>query len=163
MSRHPVFSCDIIMLPFPRGQQTGHESISDALTKRILKLLKNHDAYEDRERHSLLPDHKFPEIRWDEKTMSENLVTMSDAAIRRKFQLLSNQRNQQKREVCRQCYQTGKRGYPFGIKFFYEGTEEWPASIPPNGAEAEKGCIGCGWYDFEKWREILIKVKKSNQ
>lgn len=33
----------------------------------------------------------------------------------------------------------------------------WDASIPRKGKEAEKGCIGCPWYDIARWREALIK------
>ena len=78
--------------------------------------------------------------------------------IKAKFQLLTNQRNQQKREVCRNCYQTGKRGILFGIPFFYKGNENWDNNIPRTGKSAEKGCIGCGWYDIERWRNELIKL-----
>ena len=51
----------------------------------------------------------------------------------------------------------GKRGILFGIKFWYKGTEDWPAGVPRKGIEAEKGCEGCGWYDVEKWRDALNK------
>jgi len=145
----------LILLRLPRGQETGYEMWTPKLRNRIIRVLGNHDVYENSKRTSLLPDHKFPEIRWDKDTKEENSEDMSDDEIRRKFQLLSNQRNQQKREVCRKCFQTGKRGYPFGIKFFYEGDENWPSNIPKTGKGAEKGCIGCGWYDMMKWREAL--------
>ena len=86
---------------------------------------------------------------------------MTEKEIKKKFQLLSNQRNQQKREVCRKCFQTGKRGYPFGIKFFYKGNEKWSKRISKIGKDAEKGCVGCGWYDLEEWRKKLnSKVSK---
>ena len=57
----------------------------------------------------LIPDHKFPEIRWDADTKGENSDNMSVEEIVSKFQLLDNQRNLQKREVCRACFQTNKR------------------------------------------------------
>ena len=82
---------------------------------------------------------------------------MTEKDIKEKFQLLSNQRNQQKREVCRNCYQTGQRGYLFGIPFYYQGTSNWNPKIPRSGKEAQKGCIGCGWYDIQKWRTELLK------
>lgn len=75
---------------------------------------------------------------------------------------MTNQRNLQKREICRKCYQTKQRGYPFGIKYWYEGNEQWDTSIPNKGKEAEQGCVGCGWYDFEKWRNALNKKLNSN-
>jgi hypothetical protein len=148
----------VILLPIPRGHETGYETWSPELRKKIIKVLNNYDIYECRTNRSLLPDHKFPEIRWDKDTREENPEDMSDIQIKDKFQLLSNQRNQQKREVCRGCYQTGKRGFPYGVKFFYEGEENWPADVPKTGKDAEKGCIGCGWYDLAEWRKKLNEI-----
>ena len=61
-------------------------------------------------------------------------------------------------EVCRNCFQTGKRGIIYGIPFFYEGGENWDDKIPAVGKIAEKGCVGCAWYDIERWRSELIKL-----
>lgn len=147
----------LILVPLPRGGISGYETWSPLLRKRIVALLKNYDAYEGRttKKESLLPDHKFPEIRWDSDTRRETLKNLSNEEIKNEFQLMSNQRNLQKREVCRKCYQTNIRGYPFGIKFYYRGNETWAANVPKTGNNAQKGCIGCGWYDFETWREAL--------
>lgn len=148
----------LILLAIPRGSQTGYETWSPKLRKKIMDVLGNIDSYENRKGTNLLPDHKFPEIRWDEKTRGENPEEMSESEIKRKFQLLSNQRNQQKREVCRKCYQTGERGAPYGIMFFYAGSAKWSDDIPKKGKEAEIGCLGCGWYDTQKWRAELNKL-----
>jgi hypothetical protein len=147
----------LILLPLLRGSETGYETFSPKLRERILAVLDYYDAYEGKQTNSyaLLPDHKFPEIRWDEKTRNENLEGMSDDEIRKKFQLLTNQRNQQKREVCRRCFQTGVRGSVFGINFFYEGDVNWPNGVPKTGEKAENGCIGCPWYDLQMWRSDL--------
>ena len=153
----------ILLLPIPRAASTGYETWSPELRKRIIKTLKNYDVYEDRASDSLLPDHKFPEIRWGNNTREENPDDMSEDDIKKKFQLLSNQRNQQKREVCRKCYQTGIRGTPYNIKYYYSGDEKWPKDIPKKGKEAEKGCIGCGWYDLEKWKKELNKFIAEHQ
>lgn len=149
----------LILLPLKRGGITGYETWSSELRKKIVSLLKSYDVFEAKQvrKEGLLPDHKFSEIRWDEETKRESLENLTNEEILRDFQLLSNQRNQQKREVCRNCYQTGKRGIIYGIPFFYEGTENWDESIPKSGKEAEKGCVGCAWYDIEKWRQELIK------
>ncbi len=80
---------------------------------------------------------------------------MPEAEIRQKFQLLDNQRNQQKREVCRRCFQTDKRGVLFGIRYFYAGDKNWPVDVPKVGQSAERGCVGCGWYDMAVWRGSL--------
>lgn len=146
------------MLPLPRLSidGNGYETWSPKLRKRIISVLNQYDVYEDRYNPNCLPDHKFSEIRWDNETKEINSDDMTDAEIRAKFQLLTNQRNQQKREVCRNCYQTGQRGKLYEIPFYYEGDENWDNNIPKNGKEAERGCIGCGWYDIEKWRNELI-------
>ncbi len=136
----------------------GYETWSNQMRKRILNLLGNYDAYEGKVSQNLLPDHKFSEIRWDDKTKGSNPESMSDDEIKAKFQLVSNQRNQQKREVCRRCFQTGERPSMFGIEFFYKGTNKWNKDIPQKGKEAEKGCEGCPWYDMEKWRKELMKA-----
>ena len=41
-----------------------------------------------------------------------------------------------------------------GISFWYVGGVDWPVSAT-HGPEAETGCNGCGWYDFQAWREAL--------
>jgi len=50
---------------------------------------------------------------------------------------------------------------PFGIKYFYESDENWPDDVPKIGKDAEQGCVGCGWYDIQKWRVILNELIKS--
>ena len=153
-----------MLLPLDRQQENGngYETWSLELRKRIIKVLNAIDVYENVKSPHCLPDHKFSEIRWDENTKSENPDDMTDEEIQQKFQLLTNQRNQQKREICRRCYQTGKRGVIFGIPFYYEGNENWDESIPKTGKDAEKGCVGCPWYDIKKWREELIKTLEKN-
>jgi hypothetical protein len=153
----------LLLLPLRRGGITGYETWSADLRNRIIGVLQTFDCYEAKsgKKEGLLPDHKFPEIRWDGDTKRQTLESLSDDAIRRDFQLLSNQRNQQKREVCRKCFQTGQRGEIYGIPFFYQGQSQWDPHIPLRGKEAEKGCIGCGWYDIKEWRAQLIRKLKS--
>ena len=160
VSRRKGRKTERLLLPIPRGAMSDYETISSTLKKQILNVLKATNIYElsSANKHGLLPDHKFSEIRWDEKTKDENPEDMSETEIKDKFQLLDNQRNQQKREVCRKCFQTGKRGKLFGINYFYEGTEDWDFQIEKLGKEAEQGCIGCGWYDIRKWRDSLNEL-----
>jgi hypothetical protein len=147
----------ILLLPIARGGITGYEVWTKELRERIVALLGSYDAFEGKpgRKEGLLPDHKFPEIRWDENTKRNDLSSLSPADIKRDFQLLSNQRNQQKREVCRTCYQTDRRGIAYGIAFFYEGSADWDKRIPKRGKDAESGCVGCVWYDFARWRSSL--------
>jgi hypothetical protein len=45
-----------------------------------------------------------------------------------------------------------------GIEFWYRGGPEWPEGVPEKGPEAEVGCVGCGWYNFDRWRSELNDV-----
>lgn len=151
-----------MLIPLPRlsVEETGngYETFSPKLRKRIISLLDNYDAYEGKHAKHLLPDHKFSEIRWDSDTKSVNPDDMSEDEIKAKFQLLTNQRNQQKREVCRNCYQTNQRGKLFGINYYSVGTEYWDPKIPKKGKAAEVGCRGCPWYDIEEWRVAINRL-----
>ncbi|MGC8122007.1 hypothetical protein [Marinobacter sp. VGCF2001] len=150
------------LIPIKRGGATGYETWSEELRSRIITLLERYDAFEAKtvSKDGLLPDHKFPEIRWDESTRRESIESLTKSEIQRDFQLLNNQRNQQKREACRKCFQTNVRGYPYGIKYYYAGSETWNPKIPKRGKKAENGCVGCGWYDLEKWRTHLNDLIK---
>ena len=105
-------------------------------------------------------DHKLPMLRWTPTTEAalSDYDAMDDAAIRANFQLLkksngSVSHNQLKSRACERCYRTGVRGRPFGIDFFYSGSDKWA----PTDKQDPKGCEGCGWYDFDLWRERLNK------
>jgi len=155
-----------LLLPIPRGIKTGYESWSPSLKNRIIKLLNGFDVYENRKirGNHVVIDHKFPEIRWDTETQRENLDDLSDEEIIHDFQLMDNQRNEQKREVCRNCLRDGVRGFPFGIEYYAKGEKIWDPSIPKQGKLAEAGCEGCGWYDFAEWRKSLQeKIEKSEE
>jgi len=147
----------------PRGGTSGYETWSTALRSRIVRLLKAYDAYEGKPGNmsGLLPDHKFPEIRWDLETRRPDLSICTDSEILHDFQLLTNQRNLQKREACLKCSQSDKRQYPFGVKYYYAGDEDWPQGVPVRGKDAERGCIGCGWYDVETWRQSQNNLNKQ--
>lgn len=146
-----------ILLPLPLHAERGYETFTPQFKARVIRLLQERNAFEAKvtNKKALIPDHKFSEVRWDDETKAENPMNMTDDEIKQKFQLLDNQRNQQKREICRKCAQEGIRGTIYGIKFFYKGTEEWDPNIPTLGKAAEKGCEGCPWYDIELWRKKL--------
>lgn len=148
------------LLPIDRAgsKGNGYETLSAQMRKRIIGVLGSYDVYECSRSPHCLPDHKFSEIRWDDETKAQNLDSMSDNEIREKFQLMSNQRNQQKREVCRTCFQMGKRGVAYGIPYFFEGGAQWDPSVPQKGKDAERGCVGCAWHDLQEWRRRLIEA-----
>lgn len=141
-------------------QSNSAASIPEKLRKKVLGYYGYVDTIEQRKRqaHELVIDHRFPMERWGESE-ERNDINMSEEDIQRKFQLLkkdsSGNHNLLKSRACEKCIKTKKRGYPMGIKYYYEGDENWPADCPTTGKEAEQGCIGCGWYDFEAWRKGL--------
>lgn len=154
----------ILLLPINPGEETGYEIWTPSLRAKIINGLGNINIYENKKvnsNYSLIPDHKFPEIRWDNGTKEKNPDDMSDSEIKEKFQLLDNQRNLQKREVCRNCFQSGIRGSIYGIDYFYKGNQEWDKTIPTVGKGAEEGCKGCPWYDIGAWRKSLNKKLNS--
>lgn len=154
-----------LLLPLTRGGITGYETWSPALRKRIIQVLGGVDAYEipGGNIHNLLPDHKFPEIRWDKGVRREDLEKLTDEEIKRDFQLITNHRNQQKREACRKCFQTSERPGLFGISFYASGEKAWPKELATRGKEAEAGCRGCGWYDISQWRVSLNEKLKGDE
>lgn len=141
--------------------------ISPRLINKILEYYDYTDIIEQRQRpkHELVIDHRFPMERWGkvEEKLDPNL---SESEIKHKFQLLkkddAGNHNLLKSRSCEKCIQTGKRGNPFGINFWYQGDENWSENIAHTGEDAEQGCIGCGWYDFEKWRNALNQKLNSD-
>ena len=138
-------------------------SMSKAFSKRVIDLFGNRDIVEGTERpyNQLTIDHKLPMLRWNDITKKEQIdyINMTDDDIRSNFQLLkksngSVSHNLLKSRTCEQCYKHGKRGTPFGIKFFYCGGANWE----PEDKKDARGCVGCGWFDFDKWRKELNKT-----
>jgi len=143
-------------------------NIPTQLVGKILQVYKYTDIIENRERqaHELVIDHRFPMERWGSSEQSHD-INMSEAEIRKKFQLLKKDRagnhNLLKSRSCERCINTGRRGTPMGINFWYSGEENWPDDIPQSGAKAEQGCVGCGWYDFETWRNALNSKLRGSE
>lgn len=143
-------------------------NIPSQLAARILKVYRYTDVIENRQRlpHELVIDHRFPMERWGRSEPSHD-VNMSETEIRKKFQLLkkdtAGNHNLLKSRSCERCIETGRRGTPMGINFWYSGGENWPDDIPQSGSEAEQGCLGCGWYDFETWRNALNTKTRGSE
>ena len=143
-------------------ESNSSSALPKSLQKKILAHYNYTDSIEERERPAseLVIDHRFPMER-RQSIEEANPTTMTDEEIEKKFQLLkkdpTGNHNLLKSRACEQCIKTGKRGYPFGVKFYYEGDEKWPSNCPTKGVEAEAGCHGCGWYDINAWRTALNK------
>ncbi len=151
-------SAQYTLTPVLTSSTQTYETISSELKERICKIFGYRDAcsgIENKNVGALIPDHKFPEDRWNDEVAETNSEKMSETEIKRKFQLLTPQYNMQKQRACAKCVQTGERGCPFDIAFYYCGEKCWDAKIPIKGKEAEEGCVGCGWYDLLEWKRKL--------
>lgn len=139
----------LIRLPRRTADVNVRNTISAVLRNRIKTVLPLKDACFDspQKKGELIIDHKFPSTRWvNGETRNDD--SMTDEQIREKFQLLTNQTNLQKERYCKRCLSDGKRGDFFGIKWYYQGNEDWQGT---NNAD-EEGCIGCPWYDLNEWK-----------
>ncbi len=144
-----------MLLPFPPVKSFSYEAIPPSVRRKIFAVHEGINAYTGEPAStSCLPDHKFPEIRWNKDTPVSN-DNLSIQEMIDKFQIVPESVNQAKREVCRKCFQRGVRGKLNGINFFYRGDEHWDTSIPKTGKQAEDGCVGCFWYDMLAWRKAL--------
>ncbi len=140
----------LIRLPRNPADNEKRYSISVQLQNKIKSILPLKDACFDSPQvpSELIIDHKFPSSRWVQgETVNE--TDMSEEEIRHKFQLLTNQTNLQKERYCKRCVSEGIRGDFFGIKWYYQGDEQWRGTSKAD----EDGCVGCCWYDFQLWRE----------
>lgn len=146
------------LLTLERLEETKSRSgLSKKITTRIKKLLGCREAVLLKKTPSkdLEVDHKFPQIRWNKDEDSNKDLT--DNEIREKFILLTRSDNLRKSRACEKCVRTGIRGHFPGIYFWYEGDEKWRAE-----PHDENGCIGCFWYNPDKWREELNKFIGSS-
>lgn len=140
----------------PSASSVARSALPEKLKGRVKTLFKNIEAITQRtyEANQLEVDHRFPQVRWSSPE-AMNDPNMSDADITAKFQLLTRQHNLWKSRYCEACLKTGRRGTYIGIEYFYEGGLIWPEDIHPDD---ERGCIGCFWYDPEKWRQSLNQL-----
>jgi hypothetical protein len=158
---HKIVTCDRWTGEYKVANPAS--SIPKSLQTKIYVHYGYIDTIEQRERqaHDLVIDHRFPMKRWG-SAEDHNSPSMTSDEIQAKFQLLkkdsTGNHNLLKSRACERCIRTGKRGYPMGIKFYYEGDEDWSEDCPVSGPEAKRGCIGCGWYDFAKWRQALNEL-----
>ena len=131
-------------------------SMPRGFVRRAIRLLNSRDVVESTERtpNQLTVDHKLPMLRWNAETQQEqtNYRDMSDDDVKAKFQLLkksngSVSHNLLKSRACERCFTNGRRGTPFGIRYFYAGGPRWE----PADKTDPSGC----WYDFDEWRRSL--------
>jgi len=94
-------------------------------------------------------DHRIPMSRLG--GVAETRVDANNPdAVRDRYQLLSPQNNQIKRQKCLACEETGKRPvFLGGIRFYTEGDETYDPAV---------GCRGCAWAYPEAYREALQRL-----
>ncbi len=136
----------------PLTQSITRLPIPTRLRQRVLKSYNNTEAITQRKLISteLEVDHRFPQVRWSKDEFFD--PDMSEAELHNKFQLLTRQNNLWKSRYCEHCKATNERGTFIGINFFAEGGPLWSQDIP---SDDERGCLGCFWYDPDRWRKAL--------
>lgn len=118
--------------------------ISHSQRTRVLAILNMRDAYTGASITSKPEiDHKEP---WSRLNQDINIRSLTDEEVKEHFQLLTREHNLLKDRACQHCIKSNKRPPLFGISFWYAGDENY------NGT-----CVGCGWFDGQKWREELDK------
>lgn len=141
-------------------------SFPERFSKLVFKTLKYKDIVEMTERSpsQLTIDHKLPRIRWNAEAeqFQNDYENMTEQDIRNNFQLLKKSNgavshNLLKSRACEKCFREGIRGTPFNIQYYYEGDASWR----PENKKDPAGCVGCGWYDFDQWRDSLNNYIKN--
>lgn len=140
-------------LPNTTANPELRKPIPDQLAKRIVLVLESTECVfsQVRTKTELVIDHKFPSQRWTQPE-SDNVLSMTEDEIKVKFQLLSNQTNMLKSRECDRCVREGLRGQFMGIRWYYHGNKNWEKEYSD-----PSGCIGCPWFDLNKWKEQLMK------
>ncbi|MDZ7746680.1 MAG: hypothetical protein U5K28_09300 [Halobacteriales archaeon] len=134
---------------FPSQKPITRQEMPESFKQRVRDLYDNRDAF-DCSTPGGTPevDHRRPRIRWDEPE-NFDYEQLSDAEVRKHFQILSGKNNLLKSRKCEQCVETGERPPFYGIDFYYEGGEEYEEAV---------GCEGCGWYNPHEWRDAVNEI-----
>ena len=123
-------------------------TITTKQRERVLRLLKGRDAFSGASITSTAEvDHKKP---WSRLDQDIDIATLTDDQVKEHFQLLTREHNLLKDRACQHCIKSGKRPPLFGISFWYAGDETYNDT-----------CVGCGWYDGEKWKMELNNLLNS--
>lgn len=135
----------------------ARSGIPSKIAKRVKQLYDNEEAVLLRKLsdNELEVDHRFPQIRWGENEADNSLL--SDEQLKEKFMLLNRSHNLLKSRYCERCFAEKIRGSFPGIKYWYEGNEQWQGA---NDCDP-RGCVGCFWYDPYEWRKKLNELIKK--
>lgn len=135
----------------------ARSGIPSKIAKRVKQLYDNEEAVLLRKLsdNELEVDHRFPQIRWGENEADNSLL--SDEQLKEKFMLLNRSHNLLKSRYCERCFAEKIRGSFPGIKYWYEGNEQWQGA---NDCDPS-GCVGCFWYDPYEWRKKLNELIKK--
>lgn len=126
----------------PEFNQKPRLYISGKQRRRILDLLGGKDAFTGASISSTPEiDHKVP---WTRLDADLDTKLLSDTEVADHFQLLTREHNLLKDRACGLCKTFGVRPPFLGIFYWYEGVAEYKGS-----------CVGCGWFDGNRWRDAV--------
>lgn len=135
-------------------ENKARSGISPKIAKRVKDIYHNEEALFLRKLkdNELEVDHKFPQIRWSGSEGENDRLT--DQELKDKFILLTRANNLLKSRYCEKCTKENKRGCFPGIRFWFEGDQEWRGKTKNDS----NGCRGCFWNDPYQWRTELNKI-----
>ena len=135
------------LLSVEQGKDKSRIGITQLQRKRVIRILSEEDAFTGASvKSSLEIDHKVPFDRLKEADGDIDIDKLSEEEISKHFQILTRDHNLLKDRQCQSCIKTNIRPPCFGVRFWYEGDENYRGS-----------CVGCGWYDGVEWRRRLNK------
>lgn len=139
------------LLSLKQGMDNSRISITPKQKKRVISMIGEADAFTGASvKSSLEIDHKVPFARLKQDAGDINIDDLTDEQIAEHFQILTRDHNLLKDRACQDCVKTNKRPPFLGIKFWYEGNDQYRGS-----------CKGCGWFDGTKWRDKVNKQLES--
>ncbi len=125
-----------------KSEETNRFSFPSFLRERLKDIYGEKDNFTGSYSVNLEIDHRVTPYREEDQEIKSSIT---NEEIKKRFQFLSKENNNIKREICKKCISTGERGISLiGIPYFYSGTYKY-----------EGTCEGCFWAYPEKWREHL--------
>lgn len=132
--------------PMPDASGSSSRAVYSAVErKKMLKILGGRDAFTDTGGVELEIDHRVPfqrQVGTEPKVDVDNYAEVSEH-----YMCLTRSNNTMKREKCLSCISTEKRPAFLGMPFYYDGSEDYDATV---------GCVGCGYAYPEEWKAQLL-------
>jgi len=133
-----------LVSPNKENANVSRISFPSFLKDKLINIYGERDNFTNSYSCNLEIDHRVPPKRLNEKDL-EVPSEITRTEVFNRFQFLTKENNNIKREVCKRCIETDERGVSLvGIEYYYKGYSKY-----------EGTCEGCFWAFPEIWREHL--------